>query len=198
MPTFRKSRKNNKKGEVGKKEEKKGEKRGEKKGEKRGGRGFTRSKRLGGADQPLAPAPAPAPYMDVSKFVFNSANITTQPNVDPAFKEVGIIHISDSAAINALRDAATGFTNMFGLKGFDNTIVDDLRNNTLRELQSIIKPNQKVCNLRMDIENKEPALIFHHVYGTLLENSKQVVPNQYPGQIDAPVALSKKTDVIPL
>lgn len=191
MPTFRKSRKNNKKGEVGKGEQKKG------------GRGFTRSKRLGGADQPLAPAPMP--YMDVSKFVFNSANISTQLNADPAFKEVGVIHISDSAAINALRDAATGFTNMFGLKGFDNTIVDDLRNNTLRQLQSIIKPNQKVCNLRMEVEFKEPALIFHHVYGTLLENSKQVVLTappvleQYPGQTNAPDAPdAKKTDVIPV
>jgi hypothetical protein len=108
--------------------------------------------------------------VDVSDFIFSAENITTQPNLDTSYKEVGIIHITDSAAVNAVRAFGTGILNMFGQKGFDNIIFDKCRNDALGKLKVLLKDNQKVCNLRMDIDPPtETKLIFVHVYGTLLE-----------------------------
>ena len=61
---------------------------------------------------------------------------------------------------------------MFGAKGFDNSVIDELRNKTLSTLKTMINQNQKVCNLRMEIGHGDPALILHHIYGTLLEKKQ--------------------------
>ena len=90
-------------------------------------------------------------------------------NMDSAYKEIGVIHLTDSMAINAVRGIATGIANMFGSKGFDNSVIDNLRNKTLTTLKTMINANQKVCNLRMELERSDPALILHNIYGTLLE-----------------------------
>lgn len=100
---------------------------------------------------------------------FPSEKISTQPNFDSSYKEIGVLHITESKGINAVRGLATGISNLFGAKGFDNSVVDTLRNETLANLEKNIKKNQKVCNLRMEIDNPDPGLLFHHVYGTLLE-----------------------------
>lgn len=101
------------------------------------------------------------------KFIFMADNISTQPNTDSSYKEVGILHVTDSTAVNIIRGIATNVSNLFGDKGFDNPLIDDLRNSTLEKVKQMIKEDQKVCNLRMEIE-AHPKLIFHHVYGTLL------------------------------
>ena len=103
-------------------------------------------------------------------YIFRSNQITNQQNNDNSYKEVGIIHITESGAINLIRSAATGLLNVFGSKGFDNTIYDSTRNLALNKLKSLLKSNQKVCNLRMEIENiSQSQLFFIHLYGTLLE-----------------------------
>lgn len=103
-------------------------------------------------------------------YIFRSNQITNQQNSDNSYKEVGIIHITESGAINLIRSAATGLLNVFGSKGFDNTIYDSTRNLALNKLKSLLKSNQKVCNLRMEIENiSQSQLFFIHLYGTLLE-----------------------------
>ena len=67
-------------------------------------------------------------------------------------------------------EKAIGLLNKFGSKGFDNTIYDTTRNLALNKLQSMLNSNQKVCNLRMEIENiSQSQLFFIHLYGTLLE-----------------------------
>ena len=60
--------------------------------------------------------------------IFKSERISTQPCNDPTYKEIGIIHMSDSIAVNLLRDATSDLFNVFGAKGFDNSIYDKLRN----------------------------------------------------------------------
>lgn len=103
-------------------------------------------------------------------YIFNSNQISNQQNYNNNYKEIGIIHITESGAINLIRSAATGLLNVFGSKGFDNTIYDKTRNLALNRLQSMLKSNQKVCNLRMEIENiSQSQLFFIHLYGTLLE-----------------------------
>jgi hypothetical protein len=101
--------------------------------------------------------------------IFLSGNISTQPNTDDTYREVGIVHLTDTAGINAIRGFATELSNFFGSKGFDNPLIDHLRNKTLARLNKLIGPNQKVCNLRMEIDSSAPKLMFHHVYGTLLQ-----------------------------
>ena len=94
--------------------------------------------------------------------------ISTQANDDPAYTEIGIIHVTDSAAINAARGFVTDVSNLFGAKGFDNTIFDLARNGALNQMKMLMTDTQKVCNLRMETSN-DPALVFVHMYGTLLE-----------------------------
>ena len=103
-------------------------------------------------------------------YIFKSNQITSQENNDNNYKEIGIIHITESGAINLIRSAATGLLNVFGNKGFDNTVYDTTRNLALNKLKSLLNLNQKVCNLRMEIENiSQSQLFFIHLYGTLLE-----------------------------
>ena len=101
-------------------------------------------------------------------FHFNSDKISLQPNIDPNFKEIGIIHLTTSSAVNFIRNDVTNFVNAFGFRGFDNTIFDTARNDALSNLNSVLQPNQKVSNLRMEIDTRE-NLFFVHIYGNLLE-----------------------------
>jgi hypothetical protein len=104
-------------------------------------------------------------------FIYLTENISTQPNADINYKEIGVVHITDSGAVNALKGFATGIANIFGSKGFDNSVYDRARNSALNKLMNQIDKNkQKVCNLRMDVENNpQSSLFFIHLYGTLLE-----------------------------
>ena len=103
-------------------------------------------------------------------YIFDSTNISTQPNTDMSYKEVGVIHITESAAINALKGFATGVANIFGAKGFDNSVYDVTRNKALKKIMEQLDANQKICNLRMDVENNPASsLFFIHLYGTLLQ-----------------------------
>lgn len=108
--------------------------------------------------------------------LYKSGNISTQPNTDPSYLEAGVIHHSDSTGISIVRDFATGVANMVGRKGFDNGPIQQLRNKTLKKLSEILSEHKsqsgkecKLCNLRMEIDQNQPGLIYHHVHGTLLE-----------------------------
>ena len=108
---------------------------------------------------------------DPATYIYSSHNITSQQNQDPNYKEIGIVHITESAAINALKGFATGVANIFGAKGFDNSVYDKARNTALNKImKQIDTKKQKICNLRMDVENNpQSSLFFIHLYGTLLE-----------------------------
>ena len=107
-------------------------------------------------------------------YIYNSSNISTQQNQDINYKEVGIIHITESGAVNILKGFATGVANIFGSKGFDNSVYDKARNVALSKIMKQINTQtQKICNLRMEIENNPASsLFFIHLYGTLLEKKK--------------------------
>jgi len=106
-------------------------------------------------------------------YVYLSSQITTQQNNDPNYKEVGVIHITESGAVNFITGFATGVANIFGSKGFDNSIYDRARNSAIRKIIAQIDSKQKICNLRMDVEkDNQTSLFFIHLYGTLLEKIK--------------------------
>ena len=107
-------------------------------------------------------------------YIYNSSNISTQPNQDINYEEVGIVHITESGAVNILKGFATGVANIFGAKGFDNSVYDKARNLALNKImRQINTEKQKICNLRMDVENNPASSSFFvHLYGTLLEKKK--------------------------
>ena len=131
-------------------------------------------KSMRGGDEPVVEPEAKKnndDVMNASKYeIFKSEKISTQPCNDPGYKEIGIIHMSDSIAVNLLRDATSDLFNVFGAK-VDNSIYDQLRNTCFKKLQDSITANQRICNVRVDIE-RDKSLIYMHVYGTLLEVSE--------------------------
>ena len=50
---------------------------------------------------------------NVSSFLFTTNKISTQPNTDPSYKEIGVIHMTESTAVSGLRSAATDIANFF-------------------------------------------------------------------------------------
>ena len=107
-------------------------------------------------------------------YIYKSSYISTQQNRDKNYKEVGIVHITESGAVNIATAFATGVANIFGSKGFDNSVYDKARNVALNKImKQIDTETQKICNLRMEVENNpESNLFFIHLYGTLLEKKK--------------------------
>ena len=116
--------------------------------------------------------------------IFKSDKISTQPCNNRKYKEIGIIHMSESIAVNLVRDATSDLFNVFGAKGFDNSIYDQLRNTCFQKLQDSITANQKICNVRVDIE-RDKSLIFMHVYGTLMENKN--MSESVESSVESPV-----------
>jgi uncharacterized protein YbjQ (UPF0145 family) len=107
-------------------------------------------------------------------FIFPSAHVSTQSNTDMNYREVGVVHITQVGAINFLRDIGTGVANFFGKGGFDGSIYDKTRNKAMETIVSKINTNsQKICNLRMDVENNPQSSSFLiHLYGTLLQKKQ--------------------------
>jgi hypothetical protein len=104
----------------------------------------------------------------VETFIFKSDKISMR-SIPSNYKQIGIIHLTESTAVNAIREFGTGIANIFGSKGFDNTIFDSLRNETLKSLLSKLTNNQRVYNTKMDFETNPQGTIFLHVYGDLCE-----------------------------
>lgn len=109
-----------------------------------------------------------------SDYLFSTTDISTQPNIDSNYNEIGIIHQTETTGINLLRGAVTDIANIFGAKGIDNVIFDRLRNTLLQKIENQLqdmsirsKQILKISNLRMDIDIQE-SLIIMTAYGTLL------------------------------
>ena len=102
--------------------------------------------------------------------IYSKTNISTEPNTDPAYTQKGLIHYSSSSSVNFLRQTVTGIGSIFGAKTLDVGPLNALRNTMLYAIDSSIAKNQKVNNLRINVENDGQSLIFCHMYGTLYEN----------------------------
>jgi len=109
-------------------------------------------------------------------YVLTDNRLTTQDNKDNSYNEIGIIHTCESVAINIVRSTATGFMNMFGSSGFDNTIFDKARHDCLVSMQGKLDSDKanvyKVSNIRFEAITVDPSLITMNAYGTLLIKSK--------------------------
>lgn len=102
--------------------------------------------------------------------IFTTTRISMAGNTDPEYNEIGIIHTSQPGSVNIAREFMTDVANIFGRKGFDRTIYDQIRKKALENLENLLKENQKICNLKIDVENvKANSLFFIHLHGMLLE-----------------------------
>jgi hypothetical protein len=114
----------------------------------------------------------PLQNKEVEVNIYTTDKISLQ-SIPKNYTAIGILHITESTAINALREAGTGILNLFGNKGFDNTIYDKLRQDTFEMINSKLKDGQKVFNLKFDFEtNAQGTTIFIHLYGDLCEPRK--------------------------
>ena len=99
--------------------------------------------------------------------IYRTSQISMQPNTDPEYQEIGIIHLSVPGAINIVREVGTSAANIFGNTGFQRSRYDRKRKEALEDIRNMLHPNQKVCNIRVDIESGQPFFI--HIFGSLLE-----------------------------
>jgi hypothetical protein len=102
------------------------------------------------------------------KNVILSNIISFSANTESEYKSVGVAHVTESAGVNVLRDIGTKLFNILGQKGFQSSVHDYCREKALEKLMSLLTSNQKLCDVKLDVEtNKQTILI--HAYGTIYE-----------------------------
>lgn len=101
--------------------------------------------------------------------IYKTTRLNTEPNSDTGYHQIGIIHVTESGSSNAVRQFLTGVANIFGRKGFEGKIYDAVRTSALTKLEKQLSGEQKICNLRIDFENKGNDSILVHLYGTLYD-----------------------------
>lgn len=101
--------------------------------------------------------------------IFRGTKFSSEPNTDPSYQQVGLIHYSSSSSVNFLRQTATDFGSLFGAKTLDVGPLNVLKKKMLESIAAQTTVNQKINNLRINVENDGNALIFCHMYGTLYE-----------------------------
>jgi|LauGreDrversion4_2_1035121.scaffolds.fasta_scaffold140290_1 hypothetical protein len=103
--------------------------------------------------------------------IYKTTRLNTEPNSETGYKQIGIIHVTESGSSNAVREFLTGVANIFGRKGFEGKIYDAVRTSALTKLENHLTGDQKICNLRIDFENKANNAILVHLYGTLYDKN---------------------------
>lgn len=111
-------------------------------------------------------------------FILENLRLSTQDNKDPLYTEKGIVHTSESVAINIVRGTVTDVFNIIGLSGFNNTLFDTARDTCLKNMALKLDTTYpgrdvKISNIRFEAITIDPTLITMNAYGTLLE--KKVV-----------------------
>lgn len=112
-------------------------------------------------------------------FIFSNTKLSTQENKDPSYIEMGIVHTSESVAINIVRGTVTDIFNIVGLSGFNNTLFDTARDNCLKNMLLKLDTTYpgrdvKISNIRFEAITIDPTLITMNAYGTVLEKKAVV------------------------
>jgi hypothetical protein len=115
-----------------------------------------KTKRKGGA---TAPAP---------KNIILGNSISFSSNTESDYKSIGIAHVTESAGMNVLRDIGTSWLNLVGQKGFESSVHDYCREQALRKLMKLLTTNQKICDVKLDVETNKTTILIH-AYGTIYE-----------------------------
>ena len=105
--------------------------------------------------------------------VFMDKRLSTQPNEDRNYEDVGIVHATEAVGINMGRAFVTSIANTFGSKGIDLSRYDVCRQGALKKLLKELPAGYKICNIKMDVENG-PQSIHVHAYGTLMKPKSEI------------------------
>ncbi len=100
--------------------------------------------------------------------IYLSKHLSTDPNTDPNYHEIGIVHRTEIKGINLVRDIVTNILNNVGLGGVDSSVYVHLRNKMLTELEELVEKDQKIANIRFDFGHGVGNIVLH-AYGTLFE-----------------------------
>jgi uncharacterized protein YbjQ (UPF0145 family) len=122
-----------------------------------------RTRRIGGA-----------PSTENPNNIYLSKHLSTNPNTDPDYQEIGVVHRTEIAGINVMRSIVKKYANFVGISGMDSSVYIYLRNKILKELDRLVEKHQKIANIRFDFETNERSysgMIMLHAYGTLYEKS---------------------------
>jgi len=103
--------------------------------------------------------------------IYNNENLSTSSNTDASYKSIGIVHHTAQGGVNIMRDIGTSYSNFIGFKGFDGAVYQRVRIAALDSFGKILKDNQKICDIKMDVERARQLIILH-IVGTLYEKMK--------------------------
>jgi hypothetical protein len=103
--------------------------------------------------------------------VLETPFLSMASNSDPNYIEKGIVFFTRSKGIDAFTDAGTTIFNFFGESGFEGGAYEYCKLECLQGLLENIpdKNNQKLCNVKIDVETNNKQTIFAHGYGQLYE-----------------------------
>lgn len=108
---------------------------------------------------------------DVANVFLCKGLVSTLPNDDPDYEEVGVVHVTKVAGINAVTGIFTQVANFVGSSGAEGATFNDARNKVLSAMMETIKgKKQKICGLRIDMEFRPDAVLVTG-YGTLLQKT---------------------------
>lgn len=111
---------------------------------------------------------------DRQLYFIMSENVSTHPNTDIDYVEKGIVHMTDSLEIRP----PGGISSMFTKAEFDDSPFDKTRNDMIQKLSGLLEPDQKICNLRMDIAAQAAPIFFINMYGTLFQKEPSVMMDE--------------------
>jgi len=107
--------------------------------------------------------------------IYLSKQLSTNPNTDPEYQEIGVVHRTEIAGINLIRTILKNTANFVGLSGVDSSVYVYLRNKILKKLDKLADKNQKIANIRFEFATNErfySGMVMLHAYGTLYEKIK--------------------------
>ena len=86
------------------------------------------------------------------KNIYFVKNISMQPNQDPEYKEIGVVNFSVPGALSGINEVLTEDATFFGFVGFKKRVYNLTRIKALDKLNLILKENQKICNLKIQLK----------------------------------------------
>jgi hypothetical protein len=107
--------------------------------------------------------------------IYLSKQLSTNPNTDPEYQEIGVVHRTEIAGINVMRTLIKRYANVVGLSGVDSSVYVYLRNKILKQLDKFAEKDQKIANIRFEFATNErfySGMVVLHAYGTLYEKFK--------------------------
>lgn len=97
---------------------------------------------------------------------FESASITMTDNRNSDYKPIGIVHATGLYAVGTAKSFMYNATNALGFTGFEARRYNSARQRALDKLRDKLNGTEKICNLRIEMQDSR-STVMAHAYGTL-------------------------------